>query len=347
MKLPSFLQWRYDLYLSEHIDLYGSLPFYIRQKLNNAKQIENAKVAYIYANKRNVGDYISFLGIKSLVKQPGAELFCSPVWKKHFDKSIAEIKQNNPSCILVIGGGGLLQPVFKPFWDTVLASGLRYVLFGIGINKMAGRPEFDDDYLAQIINQAQLIGVRDTYTEQQIQKVAPRDIHMGICPSVGYVNELYKGNSGQTNTLLHMYHPSDLRLKGVELDDLRVSMKQLADKMGLEYQEHSNMTSDHQGMLLKLSKAKVVVSSRLHGCIMSYSTGVPFVPLYCDEKIKSFVQTHTQVSGVEPQQMNDIELAVSVTCRAISDHIEQQSIIEQQVAHNQLFADQINNLINS
>ena len=125
-KLVEPLRWRFELYFAEKFDLYGSLSFYLKQKFTRKKYLKTAPVVYIYANKRNVGDYISHLGLKEIVGKDGPDLFCSPVWLKEFKAHIDYLKQYNPNVLLVIGGGGLLQPVFEPFWHVVLQSGLRF-----------------------------------------------------------------------------------------------------------------------------------------------------------------------------------------------------------------------------
>lgn len=346
MKLPGFIKWRYDLYLAEYVDLYGSLSFYFKQKLNRFLRMRNPKVVFIYANKRNVGDYISFLGIKHLVKEEGVELFCSPMWSKQLTSALNIIKQRNPNCLVVIGGGGLIQPVFQPFWDNIMASGLPYVCFGIGINKMPGRPEMEADYINKLIENSALCGVRDEYTQSTIKRLTGKDVYMGICPSVNYVNEHYWNDAiNPRGELLHMYHPSDVRLAGADLDKIKASLKIAAKNLGLEYGEHTNMSADHAGMLSRVSKARFVVSSRLHGCIMSHAMGVPYLPLYCDEKIKSFNQSHTGVQGISPEHFHDPDVAITTIKKAL--HTTHDSVIslKSKIEDNQRFAKKINALI--
>jgi len=346
LKLPEFIKWRYDLYASEYVDLYGSISFYLKQKTSRMVRMRHPKIVYIYANKRNVGDYISFLGIKDTVKLEGVELFCSPIWTKQLKKNLSKIKANNPNCLIVIGGGGLIQPVFEPFWDVIMASELPYVFFGIGINKMPGRPEMAAEYISKILDKAQLCGVRDKYTQDNIQKLTDKDVYMGICPSVNFVHKHYWNE--QINTqgeLLHMFHPSDVRLAGADLDKIKASIRYVANKLGLRYGEHNNMTANYDEMLTRVSKARLVVSSRLHGCIMSYAVGTPFVPLYCDEKIHSFVNTHTQSMGVSPLDMANGEFAFKTVNKALKQHKNNQREIAQQIEYNSVFAEKISELI--
>ncbi|MDP5134050.1 MAG: polysaccharide pyruvyl transferase family protein [Paraglaciecola sp.] len=344
--LPTFLKWRYELYVAEYVDLYGSLGFFVKQFFARRKLIKKPKVAYIYANKGNVGDYISFLGIRQLIDVEGLELFCTPVWEKQLAEYIKRIKQRNPECVLMIGGGGLLQPVFESFWQLVLTSKLPFVCMGIGINKMPGRGELSNELLKEIATKAQHIGVRDTYTHNYLTNLSNKPVYLGICPSVNYVNRYYWNNEPSSRSvLLHMYHPSDLRLAGADLQLITEVLKHVSKALNLEYQEHSNMSSDHEKMLATVSQARVVVSSRLHGCIMSFASGTPFLPLYCDEKIKAFNDTHTHVVGVEATVMHDEAAALKNVKRILASFDNQQPLIKQKTAQNADWAEHIKTII--
>lgn len=304
--LPGFLKWRYELYLAEKIDLYGSLGFYLKSKYKRAALMKHAQVVYLYANKRNVGDYISFLGIKEVIGKDGPELFCSPVWEKSLSRQLEFLKQNNPNCTLIIGGGGLLQPVFASFWELILTSGLRFAVVGVGVNLMKGRELFPSSFIGRLIEDAIFFSVRDTLTLSHIPEHLKTRVQLHLCPSVNYVNPRYGHNTRvNSNTLLHMKHPSDLRLSGINEEALSTLLREMASERGLEYEEHTNMCANHEFMLRKVSGANVVVSSRLHGCIMAYACGIPFLPIFCDEKIAAFNNTHSGVEGIMPSQVTN------------------------------------------
>lgn len=344
--LPGFIKWRYELYVAEYVDLYGSLGFFLKQYFSRRKLIKKPKIVYIYANKGNVGDYISYLGIRQIIGVEGIELFCSPVWEKQFAEYIKRIKQSNSECVLMIGGGGLLQPVFKNFWQLVLASELPFVCLGVGINKMPGRGELSDELLTKITSQALQMGVRDTYTHDYLVKLSGKTVYLGICPSVNYVNRFFWNSQSSTQkVLLHMFHPSDLRLAGADLEVITQVLKAVAKTLNLNYIEHSNMSADHERMLTTVAQAKVVVSSRLHGCIMSFASGTPFLPVYCDEKIQAFNDTHTQVVGVAAKDMHDEFVALKNVERILATFDNQVSLVKQKTAQNSEFAKHIKNEI--
>lgn len=343
--LPKFLQWRYDLYLSEKFDLYGTLGFYIKQQVRRFKLIGNSKVAYIYANKRNVGDYISSCGIQQVVGLEGPELFSSPEWSKSLNNYLKKIKNRNPNCLLIIGGGGLLQPVFTPFWDTILNSGIRFVALGIGVNHMQGREVIDPIFIDKIIDKAEFFGVRDTSTLKMISPLYRKKVQLEICPSVNFVKPLFwQPSPEKNNTLLHIKHPSDLRLSGIDEELLSNNLKKIAKQNGWLYEENTNMSSDHIAILTKVSLARFVVSSRLHGCIMSFACGIPFLPILCDKKIAAFNDTHTGVKGISPVDVTDTNLLIKRITYILGSFDNQEDKLNNKVQNNIELGLKINDL---
>jgi len=302
IKLPGFLKWRYELYVSEYVDLYGSLGFFIRAIFNNLRYGYNPKIAYIYANKGNVGDYISHCGIRDSFNKPGLWLFCSPVWSRYLVRNLARLKKRNPNCILIIGGGGLLQPVFENFWSLVIDSGLTFVMVGIGINELEGRGTFDQKLLKNIVSKSSYLTVRDSYTQKRILDISGALVPVTVCPSVRFLQQYREKNRrGEKKKLLHVLHPADLRMAGIDIELLRNSVREAAVCLNLDYQESTNMSSNHITAITGILDSAIVVSSRLHGCIMSYALDIPFVALECDRKIKYFIETHTGNAVLDPR----------------------------------------------
>jgi polysaccharide pyruvyl transferase WcaK-like protein len=301
--LPSFLLWRYEVHFEEYVDLYGSPGFYLKQKLSQIKFLffKRPSVVYIYANKRNVGDYISHKGVEQIVGEDGPSTFCSSVYLKRMESTLDKYKKRNPNCLLVIGGGGLFQSTFNDFWEIVLSKKMKYCVVGVGINKMSGRKEMPTELLQQVIASSSYTIVRDKQSSDRLASSAkPDSFSMSLCPSVNYFNnEFWNPNPLDNSVLLHVVHPSDLRLAGADRISIANNLKKIAKALALQYVEHTNMSSNHKKCLKNIHNAKIVVSSRLHGCIMAYGMGVPFLPLYCDHKMKSFVSTHTNVFGIE------------------------------------------------
>lgn len=346
MKIPTALKWRYDLYCAEYVDLYGSFGFYLKHKFENFQNLKVPTLAYLYANKRNVGDYISFRGINYLLGNEGIQLFSSPVWERQLVRHVKLIKSRNPECLLVIGGGGLLQPIFKSFWEIIISSNLPYVLFGVGVNTMPGRPELSNEDVAAIVNNSRMVGVRDLYTLEKVKKVCDHSVFMGACPSINFVcRDYWNENVSSNSVLLNIYHPSDIRLAGADFLKISNTLKVVAGKLNLDYFELNNMTTNFRRVLDRVNKSRIVVSSRLHGCIMSYAMGIPFVPLYCDEKIKSFNMSHVGVSGYSPDVFHNQDQALVAVQKQISSFNNQREAVLHKIAENENFAKKVSLLI--
>lgn len=348
--VPQALKWRYDNYIAPYVDLYGSFGSFIKHRIDLVRKIKNCKVAYIYANRRNVGDYISFLGIKQYVGEDGAELFCSPVWAGKLNYYLALIQKINPNCTLVIGGGGLFQPVFADFWLSILRSNLKFIVSGVGINKMQGRALLDTSLLNKVVDNSQWISVRDKMSVEILEDINATDnrITMGICPAVAFVNTHHWVGAAKVkvnNILLHVYHPSDLRLAGANFDKICVTLKEIAKANSMEYIQHSNMSSDFSSVLKLFTKSRIVFSSRLHGCIISHSMGIPYVPLVCDDKMTSFLQTHTIKSGYSPIDMENLETASKVFLTEIDKFDFYLEKIQNSTRENELLYSEIKALI--
>jgi hypothetical protein len=295
LDLKGALAWRYGKYVTPHLDMHGSLPLYLARKLRNRWLRGRSHVVYLYAGRGNVGDYLSHLGVREVVRLPGLELFAGRPGSRELARTVTAHHFRERYRVLVIGGGGLFQGCFDDFWRIVLASRLPYVVFGVGANKLGGqRSVTDASLLADIVRGATYIQVRDTMTREAIRSCGvEEEIPLGLCPATSYVYPRYwLDDRSSRATLLHVVHPSDLRMAQGDLGRIGENLRAQARELELSYVEEDNMSARLGGVLGRYAGARLVVSSRLHGCIISYAMGIPFVPLRCDEKIEAFLQTH-------------------------------------------------------
>ena len=105
IEIRDALGWRYHKYIEPYIDLHGSVKDFMHRKFNNYLEFPHAKVVYIYANRRNVGDYLSFLGLRKIVYLPGLELFAAHQGIAELEATLTKLQKDNRHCVLVIGGG--------------------------------------------------------------------------------------------------------------------------------------------------------------------------------------------------------------------------------------------------
>jgi polysaccharide pyruvyl transferase WcaK-like protein len=260
-----------------------------------------------------------------------------------------EIKQINKNCLVVVGGGGLMQPVFIPFWEALIKSGLRYSLMGIGINFMKERASLDASLIKKIANSASWIGVRDEYTRESISSHMNNDnkVRLGVCPSVNFVANRYSEYSPEKqNKLLHLMHPSDLRFSGVDAKKISGNLKNIAASLNMQYEEHDNMSSNYKSSLNRIYQSRIVVTSRLHGCIISYAMGVPYIPLDCDKKIQAFLHTHDySKKATPPIAFEESNRALELVKQGLDSKGSNKREVLKKIELNREYAEDIRNLI--
>ena len=76
-RIKNGLGWRYQQFVEPTIDLYGDIPSFVKYQYQLKTKVLKHKAVYIYANRRNIGDYISHLGVREITGIQGGELYCS------------------------------------------------------------------------------------------------------------------------------------------------------------------------------------------------------------------------------------------------------------------------------
>ena len=294
------IQWRYKLYVQPHLLVHRSPLHVARRLLNNWRALRaSERIAYVCADPTNSGDYASHLGIRKLVGRPGLELYCAPVALKETCRILARISRSSqPWRCVFVGGGGLLQGCFEPFWKALLDSAVPFVLFGVGAaEQLPQRRVLGADLIARIARNAAAIHVRDSFTLELIAQHASA-VTVGICPSVIAVTQLGGLLGRQCTHLLNVVHEADLEMAGVELAIMRQQLRRTAKLMNLSYDETNHMAGLTRRLLVKYARAAIVVSSRLHGCIFSYAMDKPFVAVACDRKVPAFIESYAPSAPV-------------------------------------------------
>jgi hypothetical protein len=254
-------------------------------------------VCYIYADASNMGDRVSFLGVRYLAGIPGVELFASYAGLASTFAVLNTLQKKRPYTRILVGGGGLLQECFVQFWSRLLETSLPFAMFGVGANELGDKRNIPDhSLLEQLARRALGIHVRDQWTHDLLQPWHHREVSIGVCPAVNYLAPRFT-TSGVTNRqyLFHVKHPVDITMAGGDPERLTLVLKNVAAQLNLVYDESDHIHEDLGLLVKRYQRARFVVSSRLHGCIFSYALGTPFVAVLADRKTAGFIDTH--VSG--------------------------------------------------
>ncbi len=335
IRIREGLSWRYRKYLSLRMDSLGSPRRFIEQRCNNLQcQARANVVSYIYATPGNTGDYLSMRGVRELSREPGYILQCDSYSLK---KTFQTLSNSSNIKGIVIGGGGLIQPVFNEFWDRIMECHLPYALFGVGVNYLPHhREKIDRGRLKAICSNAVSVHVRDLESKNILRESSGReDITTGVCPSVNFLAHFAVQDSSNHQTLLHVLHPSDLVASHVDVSRLIKTVQVLAEQLGLSYKQTEHTRGWSRFQLRQYMKSSVVISSRLHGCIIAYALGKPFVPIVCDHKTQWFVDTHaTGVNTIPAASVMDhldVEFVESVMNSTVD-----KSLLSEKLSQNEL-----------
>jgi hypothetical protein len=309
------LGWKARQLLTQYRPAYLDPVATVRRTIGNRRALAAPSIAYIYAEPTNTGDYASYLGVRQLAGRSGAELFCSR-WA--LPQTFRLLERGRWSAIIV-GGGGLLQECFEPFWERLLAStSAPLILFGIGVNELEGlRRGVRRDLLTAIATRADAIHARDRMTAAQLPGAT-----VGVCPSVNYLAALPRPAPADGDLLVHAVHSADFTAAGGSLPTVRERLQVAAREMGIEYRELDHNSGLTTGVIDAYRRARVVVSSRLHGCIFGYALGRPVLAITCDRKTQAFIDTHApsmeRVTPTEAAQLTARDLDAVVARGALT-----------------------------
>lgn len=250
-------------------------------------------ICYVSADPTNIGDRVSALGVQHMFGVAGIETFASRAGLSATKKLFKRLVLSRKNVLIVVGGGGLLQKCFEPFWEILLETGLDFVLFGVGANELLPERTLpSEDVIDALGVNALGLHVRDAWTAELF--TSSSNLRIGVCPSVNYLYRKYGwfGCSVPKDLLLHVCHPTDIRMAGGNLNDIRSKVKKIAEARNLIYGEVNHIDEKLSTLISQYKKSKLIVSSRLHGCIFSYALGLPFIPISTDRKTEAFIATH-------------------------------------------------------
>lgn len=237
-------------------------------------------VINFYSAVHNIGNYLPVLGIRKMLGRG------SDTWNMH-DRSIDFDFVNRHYRCVIIGGAGLLDKGFEPFWTAFSREcKLPAVIWGVGICSPDRIPEkgVDRNVFLTAAAKCALINFRDDLTADYY---GTRQATISPCPTIVYVEDFVRKSRGEpAGGVLYASH--DELVPESKRDLIR---RQLEDCVG-----PVRVTDNIQRRLLSLDdivrgfyrKSRLVVTTRLHGAIIAYGLRIPYVALARDEKIRAF-----------------------------------------------------------
>lgn len=241
-------------------------------------------IYHIYANRSNVGDWLSAKGIQKLLHPlPITECLCDTPF---VEETMDVLTKATEKDLIVIGGGGLLMNYFVPFWQAFesVANRVPFVVWGIGCCDLKNEATLPPRTLIErVIKKSRLCIVRDELTRKFLRAL---DLPAAVqCPSINYIEHASRGNG-----ILHVNNYTTVGPQAYETmcsEGLKFS-----EDRSIVYRETNNRIdkeSDLPNVLIRYVQSKFVISSALHGCIIAVAMGLKIIAVSGDRKIDEFM----------------------------------------------------------
>jgi hypothetical protein len=243
-------------------------------------------IHHVFACKSNIGDWLSAKGIQSLIRSDVTEYLCDEPFVPSTLKRLSEVPDGE---LVVIGGGGLFMDYFTPFWRGILGlrHKLRYCIWGVGYCDLKAQlSRADPSLLLEIVAASSFTSVRDDLTRNYL--AAGRLDPPVPCPSMAMLAPA----ETKERRILHVSHYDLVGEEGY--NSMTPIIRQFASESSRGYREIDNHIPDGSetallGCLDLYRNAEIVVTSRLHGCIIGLAMGCKILAVSGDRKIESFM----------------------------------------------------------
>lgn len=249
-------------------------------KIKSGQRRSESKILNFYSGTHNIGDIIPVLGIRRMLNET------PDVWSM-LDRNIDFDFINRNYSRVIIGGAGLLDFVFERFWNRLLHEcKLPITIWGVGITSGKTSP----DYLKTINSigkRCDLINVRDNLTAEIFGFDDPS---ITVCPCTVYLQD-YKDRVDRTsNSLLYSSHERSISVEE------KKKIKAVLAKSAPNYRFSDHVQYSHLGLEEIIEEyycnSGFVLTSRLHGAIIAYGLGIPYLAIDRAPKTNSFVREY-------------------------------------------------------
>ena len=243
-------------------------------------------IHHVFATKSNIGDWLSARAIQSLLAPlTVVEHLCD---EPFVPETLRRLRETREDDLIVIGGGGLFMDYFAPFWEGFREIGNRvpFCIWGVGFcDVKSGNSRASESLLREVVRAAGVCSVRDELTRtylgvEMVQRPVP-------CPALSFVHTAAPGWG-----VLHADH-YDVVGEGA-YERVNRTVRAFAAESGRPLFETDNQIADGKEAELnrdldRYAAADIVVSSRLHGCIIGLAMGRKVIAVSGDRKVESFM----------------------------------------------------------
>lgn len=273
-------------------------------RIQPSQRTAETPIINFYSAVGNIGNFTPVLGIRQMI---GSE---PDTWNIH-DRSMDFGFINRHYSCAIIGGAGLLDKGFDPFWDKFAREcTIPAVIWGVGMCAPDAVAEkgVDRQIFARAAAKCDLINVRDDLTADHYRL---QTASITACPTIVYVEKFLKSRK---NTGRVLYSSHEELVSSGERDAIRRSLTVALGRIEFTDNIQRPLRGLEDIIRSAYCRSRLVVTTRLHGAIIAYGLGIPYIALARDEKVRAFHRLHG--NGVVTETIGDLQAAVraSVTC---------------------------------
>lgn len=246
-------------------------------------------IYHVFANRSNIGDWLSARGIQKLLSPLEiTECLCDVPF---IDETMQQLASATEEDLIVIGGGGLLMDYFIPFWEAfqLVAARVPFCIWGIGYCDLKLEHTLPPgNLITGIINKSKLCIVRDELTRSYLPNC---NLHEPIqCPSINVIDRV----SIIGKDILHVVNYTTVGEAAYEA--MCTAGKDFANQHKITYRQTNNLITkgsekELEQILSLYRHSGYVLSSALHGCIIAVAMGLKVLAVSGDRKIEGFMES--------------------------------------------------------
>jgi Polysaccharide pyruvyl transferase len=244
-------------------------------------------IHHIFANRSNIGDWLSARAIQRLLGHvPVSEHLCD---EPFVIETLSHLRLAGPDDFIIIGGGGLFMDYFADFWEgfRVAAKRVPFAIWGVGCcDRKRKNSRLPESLIGEIACLSRLCVVRDELTRAVLSGcVLPPP---AACPTMSLV-ELSPPGWG----VLHVDALDNVGETNYEA--MEAFGKEFAAETGRSFHSINNLIpagseKSLAAVLARYESADLILTGRLHACIIGLAMGRKVLAVSGDHKVESFMQ---------------------------------------------------------
>lgn len=277
-RTPQSTNWLYEFgcRVACSVGVDRRTEFYDLASMDPQTRSARGPIIQFYSGVANIGNYLPVLGIRKMLGRQ------TDLWDIHDDKIDFDFINQTYKCA-IIGGAGLLHAAFQDFWAQFKAQcEIPYVVWGVGGCFPDGGESMGVslEVTRPVLDEAALVNLRDDLTADHY---GLKSYDLSPCPTVAYLRSTKV--HPQEKNLLYSSHT------GLISEQEQEAIYRAIENTGLDFIYTDNIETPLDGLeniVDRYARSSLVVTTRLHGAIIAYALGVPYIALARDEKIRAF-----------------------------------------------------------